>query len=268
MEELSTSANTASYFGAQSTWGITKHMGGLRATDLLVEKCLIGKDTHVLVIGSGSGIASCYIAQKSGCKLTGIDIESGMVEWASNRALKRGLADRVLFRTADVQSLPFQDQSFDTVISESVLAFVPDKELASREMMRVLKPGGRIGTNECIWHQPPPQDLLAFVQNSMGGVDFLSSSGWIKLFEESGFRILFSESRHINALQQWRDEMQQLRESKGTGEMWAAWKQFGRLLFKDKNFRKYARQVTPSFRVIKSLFQYLGYILISGQKPE
>jgi ubiquinone/menaquinone biosynthesis C-methylase UbiE len=268
MKEELTSQETASYFGAQSTWGITKHMGGLSATDLLVEKCQIGEGNRILVIGSGSGIPSCHIAQKSGCILTGIDIEERMVKWASDRAKNSRLADRVVFRTADVQDLPFYDETFDAVISESVLAFVPDKELAAHELFRVVKPGGRIGINECIWHDSPPQYLLNFIKNSMGGVEFLSSSGWVELFEENGFEISFTESRNIKMWQQWRDEMQQLREGSEFKENWAAWKQFFGLLFKDKKFRAYAKEITPSFRVIKSLFRYLGYILIIGQKPE
>jgi ubiquinone/menaquinone biosynthesis C-methylase UbiE len=268
MKEELTSQQTVSYFGAQSTWGITKHMGGLSGTDFLVEKCQIDKNSQVLVIGSGSGVPSCHIAQKSGCTLTGIDIEERMIKWASDRAKKCGLIERVAFKTADVQALPFSDQSFDAVISESVLAFVPDKDLATREILRVLKPCGRLGINECVWHQPPPQYLLDFTRHSMGNVEFLSTSGWVELCEENGFKISFTESRYIKMWQQWRDEVQQLREGNEIKENWAAWKQFWGLLVKDKNFRAYAKQITPSFRVIGSLFRYLGYILIIGQKPE
>ncbi len=268
MKEELTSQETASYFGAQSTWGVTKHMGGLSTTDLLVEKCRIGENSQVLVIGSGSGIPSCHIAQKSGCTLIGIDLEERMIKWASDRAKKCELIEHVVFRTADVQALPFSDQSFDAVISESVLAFVPDKVLATREILRVLRPCGRLGVNECIWHQPPPQYLLDFTRNSMGSVEFLSISGWVELFEKNGFEISFTESRYIKMWQQWCDEMQQLREGSEFKENWAAWMQFWGLLVKDRKFRAYAKQIAPSFKVIRSLFRYLGYGLIIGQKPE
>jgi len=65
-----------------------------------------------------------------------------MLETARKKAAKLGL--RVEFRVADAGSLPFEDRTFDTVISSLSLCTFPEPVLALREMARVCKDGGRI----------------------------------------------------------------------------------------------------------------------------
>ena len=113
-----------SYFGIQSSWGVTKHLGGRKATDRLVELCAITPESRVLEIGCGVGVTACYLAKKVGCALTSIDLSEQMISWAQKRAEREGLADRITFRPSDAQDLPFEDGGFDAVISESVTAFI------------------------------------------------------------------------------------------------------------------------------------------------
>jgi ubiquinone/menaquinone biosynthesis C-methylase UbiE len=127
------------YFVAQADWGMTKHMGGLKATDKLIELCRIVPEKHVLVIGCGVGVTSCYLVRKYDCRVTGIDLSPGMVERSQSRAKRQGAAGRTEFRVADAQNLPFEDAVFDAVIVESVNAFIDDKPQAMREYRRVVK---------------------------------------------------------------------------------------------------------------------------------
>lgn len=140
-----------SYFGIQSRWGVTKHVGGRAATDRLVDLCGISADSKVLEVGCGVGVTSCYLVRKVGCSLTSIDLNEQMVQWARMRAVREGVADRIAFDVADAQALPFADGSFDAVISESVTAFAPDRARAVREYRRVRVPGGRVGLTEASW---------------------------------------------------------------------------------------------------------------------
>ncbi|MDF1530889.1 MAG: class I SAM-dependent methyltransferase [ANME-2 cluster archaeon] len=121
------------YFDVQAEMGITKHAGGLDATKELVELCHIDENKILLVVGCGSGLSACKIAKIYGCRIIGIDISKGMVDRFSKRAHKQGLADRVEFRVADAQDLPFEDTIFDAAISESVTAFPADKAKALSE---------------------------------------------------------------------------------------------------------------------------------------
>lgn len=65
-----------SYFAIQSTWGATKHFGGLKATAELAELCHIAKDKYVLEVGVGAGLTPRYIAKKYGCRVVGVDLSA------------------------------------------------------------------------------------------------------------------------------------------------------------------------------------------------
>jgi ubiquinone/menaquinone biosynthesis C-methylase UbiE len=95
-----------------------------------------------LEIGCGTGFFSLNL------KLAGVldevhvtDLSPGMVEQAERNG--RELGFDVEGRVADAERLPYDDQTFDVVIGHAVIHHIPDVEAAFREMLRVLKPGGR-----------------------------------------------------------------------------------------------------------------------------
>ena len=95
----------------------------------------------VLEIGCGTG--SIWIGREnivSGCgKLVLTDLSEGMLETAEKNLGER---DNVEYKKADIQSLPFTEESFDVVIANSMLYHVPDIEKGLKEVRRVLKKGG------------------------------------------------------------------------------------------------------------------------------
>jgi ubiquinone/menaquinone biosynthesis C-methylase UbiE len=94
---------------------------------------------------------ACARAERIGCQVVGIDLSPRMVVWAKQRAKSEHVTNRVEFRVADAQKLPFEDARFDAVIPESVLSFVPGKSKALREFIRVTKSGGYVALNESCW---------------------------------------------------------------------------------------------------------------------
>ena len=76
------------YFGMQSSWGVTKHFGGLRATDELATLCHVGADKSVLVVGCGIGLTPCHLAKNYGCRVVGVDLSEKMIEWSRKRAAR------------------------------------------------------------------------------------------------------------------------------------------------------------------------------------
>jgi len=261
-----TSSETGfSYFEVQAHWGVTKHMGGLRATDRLAELCHIDKDKHILEIGSGVGVSACYLARKYGCRVLGIDLSEKMVAWAGKRAKRRGLEDRVEFRVADAQSLPFEEARFDAVISESVTAFPADKGRAVSEYVRVTRPGGYVGLSEGTWLKPPPPELVGYIERTMSGARFLALEGWRELLEGSGLAEITVSTYKINALRQRLDEMSGLDFADYLDRLRAIGS-FLSLAVRSAAFRRYAREIMPSMRDIKNLFGYLGYGLYVGRK--
>lgn len=97
---------------------------------------------RVLDVAAGNGNVSLAAARRW-CDVVATDYVPALLE----RARERAAADRLTmdFRKADAEDLPFDDASFDVVVSTFGVMFTPDQECAAREMLRVCRPGGKIG---------------------------------------------------------------------------------------------------------------------------
>ncbi|GAA3089077.1 class I SAM-dependent methyltransferase [Rhizobium viscosum] len=96
----------------------------------------------VLDIAAGNGNATLAAARRW-AEVTSTDYVPELLERGRERAMANGLA--VEFQQADAEALPFKDASFDVVISTFGVMFTPDQDKAAKEMLRVCRPGGRIG---------------------------------------------------------------------------------------------------------------------------
>ena len=97
-----------------------------------------GKD--VLEVGVGAGTDHLRFAQ-AGARLSGVDLTEAAVTLTGRRLAMEGLSSEL--RVADAESLPFEDGAFDVVYSWGVIHHTPDVPAAAREILRVLRPGGR-----------------------------------------------------------------------------------------------------------------------------
>jgi len=95
---------------------------------------------HVLDVACGTGALACAVAERvgPGGRTVGLDPNEGML------AVARRKRPDVDWRLGRAESLPFPDASFDAVVSQFGLMFFDDRAVALREMMRVLKPNGRL----------------------------------------------------------------------------------------------------------------------------
>jgi ubiquinone/menaquinone biosynthesis C-methylase UbiE len=106
----------------------------------------------VLDVASGTGEPGLTIATKlRGGIVIATDLAEGMLEVARENAVRRGIKNFDIV-AADVSELPFPDNSFDSISCRFGFMFFPDMLLATKEMVRVLKPGGRIATS--VWNVP------------------------------------------------------------------------------------------------------------------
>jgi SAM-dependent methyltransferase len=99
----------------------------------------------VLDVGCGAGMDSLVAAQMVGASgsVTGIDMTPEMVVKARGSIAEMGLGN-VRIVEGSAEQLPFDDASFDVVISNGVIDLIPDKDAVFSEITRVLRPGGRI----------------------------------------------------------------------------------------------------------------------------
>lgn len=123
-------------------------------------------DDVVLDVAAGTGEPGLTIAAmlKNG-KVIITDLAESMIEVARESAAKRGIKNFET-RVCDVCELPFADNTFDAVSCRFGFMFFPDMLLAAKEMVRVLKPGGRIATS--VWNVP---DKNFWVTATMGTIN-------------------------------------------------------------------------------------------------
>ena len=120
------------------------HSLGRLATAALLDLAQIGASDRVLDAGTGIGGTARLIAAERGARVTAVDITREyceVAEWLNDAV---GLGDLIEVRTADVTELPFDDASFDVVVSQHVQMNVADKRRLYAEARRVLVPGGRL----------------------------------------------------------------------------------------------------------------------------
>ena len=97
---------------------------------------------RVLDVAAGNGNATLAAARRW-CEVTSTDYVPALLERGRERAAAERLT--IEFQEADAEALPFADASFDAVLSTFGVMFTPDQDKAAAEMLRVCRPGGRIG---------------------------------------------------------------------------------------------------------------------------
>ena len=171
-----------------------------RGREMVVSRAVSAGD-RVLDCGAGTGSTALAAAARVGRAgaVVLFDISEEMLGVARRKADRAGLGARLTFRTGDMTALPFEDDSFDVVLSTYSLCPLYDPGLGAREMYRVVKPGGRIG----IAHSVDPENPLVrwagnviesaawrFPSISLG---CRAVSGVRDALEAAGGRVLFSK---------------------------------------------------------------------------
>jgi SAM-dependent methyltransferase len=126
----------------------------------LVEAARIGKGVSVLDVASGTGNAAIPAASK-GAHVTASDLTPELLQAGSQRAQAAGL--ELDWVTADAEHLPFEDESFDIVMSSIGVMFAPRHQAAADELVRVCRPGGTIALLS--W---TPEGMLGALFRTMG----------------------------------------------------------------------------------------------------
>jgi len=110
--------------------------------EMLCEAVDLRAGQRMLDVAAGNGNATLAAARRF-AEVVSTDYVGALLERGRDRAAAERLA--VTFQEADAENLPFADASFDVVLSTFGVMFTPDQERAAREMLRVCRPGGKIG---------------------------------------------------------------------------------------------------------------------------
>ncbi len=145
----------------------------------------------VLDLGSGSGMDSFVAAlhvTKTG-KVTGIDMTDKQIEKALALANENGI-ENVAFNQGYIEDLPFEDETFNVVISNGVINLSADKDKVFKEVSRVLKPGGRLVIADIVSEEQMPESIKKDADiwaACIGGAE--QSDNYTLLIETAGLEI-------------------------------------------------------------------------------
>lgn len=143
----------------------------------------------VLDLGSGGGIDCFLAARQVGPQghVIGVDMTDEMLVLARQNAAKSGL-NNVEFRQGEIENLPVEDETIDSVISNCVINLSTDKERVFREVYRVLKPGGRMMVSDIVLDGELPgqvKDSIAAYTGCIGGA--LKRADYLAAMAKAGF---------------------------------------------------------------------------------
>ncbi|ADO82489.1 class I SAM-dependent methyltransferase [Ilyobacter polytropus] len=143
---------------------------------------------EVLEVGVGTGANLPYYSEKT--SVIGIDFSKNMLE-KSKKVIKKNNITNIKLKEMDVQTMAFEDNSFDCAVSTCVFCTVPDPVAGLKEIYRVIKPGGKVLFLEHMRSKNPLINIFLFMMNIMSKF-FLGTSMIRKTqknIEKSGFKI-------------------------------------------------------------------------------
>ena len=146
----------------------------------------IDESDNVLECACGTGAITEEIAKKAQ-KVLATDFAEGMLKRASKKCRKYG---NVSFRQEDITDIKCEDESFDKVVAGNVIHLLPEPEKALNELLRVVRPGGKVIIPTYINMLKKPSGIAVSVINKMGA-DFkrqFDIDSYKKFFEEKGFK--------------------------------------------------------------------------------
>ncbi len=161
----------------------------------------LSEGESVLDLGSGGGLDCFLAAGKVGIKgkVVGLDMSADMIQLARRNAGRIG-AENVRFRLGEMEDMPFEDASFNVIISNCVINLSPDKDAVFREAHRALKPGGRLRASDIVWAQEPTEqqraDLVSWTACVAGA---LTEADYVGKLRAAGFEDIRVEPKEGTA---------------------------------------------------------------------
>lgn len=141
------------------------HYLGVSACDEGINILGLTEDAHVLDVGSGVGGPARYIAHKTGCQITAIELQEELNEMAIELTRRVGLADKIDYVTGDILDIHFAQNQFDHFVSWLVFLHIPRKEKLFSNCFNALKPGGSFLIEDMVEMNPFSREEIDTLKN-------------------------------------------------------------------------------------------------------
>ncbi len=164
----------------------------LRSNEILFRGTNPGKATRVLDVGCGIGGLAVWAAAKFGCHVAGITVTEEHILLARELAASKGVADLCEFHVMDMDTMTFDDASFDIVINQETMCHSADNRRFLEGVQRILKPGGYWRAIDYLLQEEPlsPSEKLAYrdVQEGWHIPYIPTNTEVVEILDDLGFK--------------------------------------------------------------------------------
>ena len=236
-----------------------------QATDALIDAMAalapLNRETVLLDVGCGIGNPAFHLAERTGCRISGISISGRGIEIAEQACRRRGLSERVAFHQRDALDNGFADGSFDVVWVMESSHLMRDKELLCAENYRVLRAGGTMLLCDQVLKRELSiaeiyryRDDLARVERAFGKAKMETLDYYEATMRRQGFVEI--ERRDVS------------REALPTLEKWKENVERNRAALTAHVAQEYIDNFARSCEILKDLFarELFGYGIVKGVK--
>jgi O-methyltransferase StaMB len=176
-------------------------------TDLVAALARVEMAEDVLDVGCGLAAPAIRMAQRYGCRVTGVNISREQVRQGNELISDLGLSDRVVVQRADARALDFPDESFDAIVcleaAGDICVTEADKERLVRELHRMLRPGGHVGFSDLALRnrvsRNDDRELRTVLYHSAAEL----VTDWPAIFSREGFQVVESHDIIAETLPTW-----------------------------------------------------------------
>jgi ubiquinone/menaquinone biosynthesis C-methylase UbiE len=175
------------------------HYGGTAATDRLIAEAAVRADDVVLDVCSGMGGPARYLAWKTGCDVTGLDLTASRVEGATELTRMAGLSGSVRFIHGDALAMPFEDASFTLAVAQESFAHIPRKPRLLAECARVLRPRGRLVFSDILHRGNLSADDAQRLYDGMAFSEIATARAYESMLRACGMEVV----RVVDLTEEW-----------------------------------------------------------------
>ncbi len=174
------------------------HYFGTDAVDEAIAEAGIGASSRVLDIGSGLGGPARYLAERTGCQVTAVELQPDLSSLAASLTERCGLAAHVDHLQADILTHELEAHSYDAVVSWLCFYHIADHHTLLAQVHKALKPGGRLYVEDLFRHGEFDEAEQAHLTQMLYGQYLPSSETYVGDVQGAGFtQIDFSDRTGI-----------------------------------------------------------------------